>query len=282
LTIFIAPDLPIRAVLGLIFLLFLPGYVATAALFPEKDRIDIIERIALSFGLSIAIVPLTGLALNYTPFGIRLDPILVVISAFILIVSIVAWRRRIYLPEDERFRVDISIDLSMKGMPLIDKLLTVGITVTLIATVALLAYVIAVPRSGESFTQLAILGPDMKAKDYPRNLSVGQEALVHVSIGSFETSKKNYSLVICLQRQNSTTNITHWNATDPFGGPVLFNEGLAYASNFSLEPGEYNNKSFRFSISETGTFKLRFMLFLEGQSLTEQPYREVYLWLFVS
>ena len=282
MTIFIAPDLPIRAVLGLIFLLFLPGYVATAALFPEKDRIDIIERIALSFGLSIAIVPLTGLALNYTPFGIRLDPILVVISAFILIVSIVAWRRRIYLPEDERFRVDISINLSMKGMPLIDKLLTVGITVTLIATVALLAYVIAVPRSGESFTQLAILGPDMKAKDYPRNLSVGQEALVHVSVGSFETSKKNYSLVICLQRQNSTTNITHWNATDPFGGPVVFDEGLAYASNFSLEPREYNNKSFRFSISETGTFKLRFMLFLEGQSVTEQPYREVYLWLFVS
>ena len=76
----------------------------------------------MSFGLSIAIVPLTGLALNYTPFGIRLDPILAVLFAFILIVSIVAWRRRIYLPEDERFRIDVSIDLSMKDMPMIDKL----------------------------------------------------------------------------------------------------------------------------------------------------------------
>ena len=152
---------------------------------------------------------------------------------------------------------------------------------TLVATVALLAYVIAVPRSGESFTQLALLGPDMMAKDYPRNLSVGEVALVHVSVGSFETSPKSYSLVICLQRQNSTTNVTHWSDADPFWGTVSFDEGLAYASNFSLSPGEYNNNSFRFSVSETGTFKLRFMLFLEGQSIAEQPYREAYLWLSV-
>ena len=30
-----------------------------------------IERVALSFGLSIAISPLLGLGLNYTPFGLR-------------------------------------------------------------------------------------------------------------------------------------------------------------------------------------------------------------------
>jgi len=33
-------------------------------LFPGKDDLDGIERIALSFGLSIAVVPLLGLALN--------------------------------------------------------------------------------------------------------------------------------------------------------------------------------------------------------------------------
>lgn len=282
LTIHIAPEFQLRTILGLIFLLFLPGYVATAALFPEKGRIDAIERIALSFGLSIAIVSLTGLALNYTPFGIRLDPILVVLAAFILIVSVVAWRRRMYLPVDERFRIDVSIDLNMRDMPMVDKLLTIGIVVALVATVVLLAYIIAVPRSGESFTQFALLGPDMMAKDYPRNLSVGQTALVYVSVGSFETSPKNYSLVILLQRQNSTTNITHWNSTEPFSGTVSFDQGLAYVSNFSLSPEEYYNRSFSFSVSETGTFKLRFMLFLEGQSFVEQPYREVYLWLYVT
>jgi len=61
---------PIRIILGLPLVLFLPGYSLIATLFPRKDDLDAIERIALSFGLSIAIVPLLGLALNYTPFGI--------------------------------------------------------------------------------------------------------------------------------------------------------------------------------------------------------------------
>jgi len=43
--------------------LFLPGYTLIATLFPRKDDLDGIERVALSFGLSIAITPLLGLAL---------------------------------------------------------------------------------------------------------------------------------------------------------------------------------------------------------------------------
>ncbi|MCK4222104.1 MAG: DUF1616 domain-containing protein, partial [Dehalococcoidia bacterium] len=57
---------PLRIVLGLPFLLFSPGYALIAALFPKKGSLDGIERIALSFGLSIAVVPLIGLILNYT------------------------------------------------------------------------------------------------------------------------------------------------------------------------------------------------------------------------
>jgi hypothetical protein len=77
------PLVYIRYVLGTIFVLWLPGYSFTKALFPTKstDRkpagnLDSIERIALSIGLSLALVPIVGLLLNYTPWGIRLTPIL--------------------------------------------------------------------------------------------------------------------------------------------------------------------------------------------------------------
>jgi len=98
-------ETPVRIILGLLLVLFLPGYSLIAALFPRKDDLDGIERIALSFGLSIAVVPLLGLALDYTPFGIRLVPVLVVLSVFTVLLAVIAGVRRLGLPEGERFVV---------------------------------------------------------------------------------------------------------------------------------------------------------------------------------
>jgi len=76
------PLVYIRYVLGSIFVLWLPGYTFIKALFPTKvpiqtssEDLDKIERVALSIGMSIALVPIVGLLLNYTPWGIRLTPI---------------------------------------------------------------------------------------------------------------------------------------------------------------------------------------------------------------
>jgi len=61
-----------RMIIGSIFVLFIPGFAWTFAFF-EKNEIDAIERIALSFGLSIALVPLTIFYLNYL-FTARIHP----------------------------------------------------------------------------------------------------------------------------------------------------------------------------------------------------------------
>jgi len=97
---------PVRIILGLPLVLFLPGYALIATLFPRKDDLDVIERVALSFGLSIAITPLLGLGLNYTPFGIRLTPVLIVLSIFTIALAIGAWARRSRILDEDRFVVD--------------------------------------------------------------------------------------------------------------------------------------------------------------------------------
>jgi len=63
-----------RYLFSSVFVLFLPGYSLIKALFSSKE-LDNIERLALSVGLSLALVPLVGLLLNYTPWGIRTIPV---------------------------------------------------------------------------------------------------------------------------------------------------------------------------------------------------------------
>ena len=79
----------VRNILGAVFVLFLPGYSFIKALFPEKE-LDNIERIALSIGMSLALVPITGLVLNYTPLGIRVTPITLSLLALTAIFATIA------------------------------------------------------------------------------------------------------------------------------------------------------------------------------------------------
>ena len=61
-----------RPIIGAIAVLFVPGYAFVAALFPQKKTLKDGVRLGLSFGLSIVIVPLLEIGLNYTRWGIRL------------------------------------------------------------------------------------------------------------------------------------------------------------------------------------------------------------------
>ena len=63
-----------------IFLLFTPGYVSSKILFPRATDFDSIERFMLSVGLSVVILMIVGLLLNFTSWGISLTPIVVSLS----------------------------------------------------------------------------------------------------------------------------------------------------------------------------------------------------------
>lgn len=88
------PLIVARYVLGSLAVLFLPGFVTVEALYPGEDELEPLERLALSIGLSLAIVPLIGLLLNYTPWGIRLTPIAVSLSAYVVGIGLIAEYRK--------------------------------------------------------------------------------------------------------------------------------------------------------------------------------------------
>lgn len=83
-----------RYVLGGVFVLFLPGFMLISVLYPRGGELDGLEKLALSIGLSLAIVPLLGLVLNYTPWGIRLEPIIISLAAFAEVLAVACVVRR--------------------------------------------------------------------------------------------------------------------------------------------------------------------------------------------
>lgn len=253
---------PIRIILGLPLVLFLPGYSLIAALFPRKDDLDAIERIALSFGLSIAITPLLGLALNYTPFGIRLSPVLIVLSVFTISLAIGAHVRRSMIPEADRFVVEFGAFFkSMKESFMtkdtkIDRILSVILIISIVLAISITAYVIITPKEGEKFTEFYVLGPGGMAEEYPTNLTVGEEGEVIIGIINHEYANTSYQL------------------------EVRLNEAAINEKDIELMHNETWESPFTFKATKVGEDqKLEFLLYTVSE---EGIYRSLHLWVDVT
>ena len=190
------PSTGLRIALGLPFLVFFPGYTLMAALFPQRGGVGVLERIALSFGMSIAVVPLLGLVLNYTPWGIRLEPILYSVASFILITSIIAWLRRKRLPQAERFGIEFQFGVLGWGGGIWDKVLSVILVIAILGALGMMGYAIATPKVGERFTEFYILGLDGQAADYPMEIKVGEPERVTVGIVNHESEVVSYHVEV--------------------------------------------------------------------------------------
>jgi len=96
--IYLMPQVPpyvyLRYAVGSLFVLYLPGFALIEALYPKREDLDSLERLALSIGLSLALVPLVGLVLNYTPWGIRLNPIFISLAFLTIALGAVAVTRK--------------------------------------------------------------------------------------------------------------------------------------------------------------------------------------------
>lgn len=252
----LAPTSPVRVVLGLPFVLFFPGYTLVAALYPRRDDLEGIERLALSLGLSLAVVPLIGLVLNYLPWGIRLVPILVGLTAFTLACAAAAARRRRQITPHEQFTADARVVVALlRGVPW----RTVVVGAAIMAVVLGLGFrfgVLGGSRIGETFTEFYVLGPGGKAEGYPRRLFVGDRAEVMLGIVNHESRQARYTVQI---RAGS----------EVLGrvGPLILGHDEKWEQRVTFTPRRPG-----------GRVKVEFLLFMDGGS---SPYRQLHLWLDV-
>jgi uncharacterized membrane protein len=321
-------DSPVRVVVGLAFVLFVPGYAFVAMLFPEAggppagragqeadtsagaagddgpeetdgnpvpdeavgpagDRgIDGLERVALSFGLSIAVVPLLGLALNFTPFGIRLVPIVVTLGGFTAAsTAVAAWRRR-QLPSAERFRVPYRAWLAAARREVLDPptrldaALNVALAVAVLLAASSVVYAVAVPPQGEQFTELYLLTEDedgeLVADGYPDSFTPGESESLYVGVGNHEHETVEYTVVVQLQRvegEGNDSRVTDRERLDTFTATVAHNETWTAERSLTVD-GDVTGEDLRLS----------FLLY-EGDPpaapTRANAYRDVHLWVDV-
>ena len=92
----------LRVAFGLAFLFFIPGFALTWALYVTKDEIAIINRLALSFVLSLATAMLSTLFLD-SVIGVDTTPLNIVITLVIFsVLMVLIWEIRLQLGTNVR------------------------------------------------------------------------------------------------------------------------------------------------------------------------------------
>jgi uncharacterized membrane protein len=258
----------LRTYLGILLVLFLPGYALTGAIFSAKKDLEGIERALISLGLSIAIVPIMGLVLNYTIWGIQEITLLTSLSIFILLMCAIAYHRRSLLPEEEAFEVPfkafflrMKTEILKKPESKIDRVFAVILVLSTLASVVGLAHIVGNPKEREHFTEFYILGANKTADGYPTDLVLGKNGMVIVGIVNHEYRPVDYTMELRLENQSL---------------PLPKDQKqISLAHNMSwIEPVTFT-PPFR-----GNNMKLEFLLFNETEKKT--PYRNLHIWINVT
>jgi uncharacterized membrane protein len=260
---------PLRVMLVLPVILFIPGYCVIAALFPKDGDIDLIERFVLSVGVSIAIVPLIGLGLNFTPWGIRLEPLVIAITLFTFLMILAAQYTRAMVPYDERFRISffgVANGFSQWVFPkktgMLDQVLSGVLVLAILVAIGTGVYVLSVPREGERFTEFFILGINQSAADYPDRIITGQNYSLSVGVGNHEYRNTRYTIETWMMQTefDNTTNSSRIVAMDPQDRVLLsmgHNQSTIVPYTLSVNSTKYNRLEFLLFDENVPGFEVR-------------------------
>ncbi|QLD87119.1 DUF1616 domain-containing protein [Natronomonas halophila] len=225
--------------LGVPFLLFLPGYAIVAALFPEEPAAstwktptapwdgnpDWTVRLALSIVLSAIVVAGAGVVIDWVA-GIRLLPAVVAIGGVTLAGVAVALLRRLRLPP--KVRANPFAGRSLGTLSMGSGLQNLTLAVAVLALVGSVAFVGAVPTQGEAFTESYLLTEnaegDLVADDYPTEFVAGEGQPLHLDIENNEFRPVTYEVAVVVQEVDADGTVVAQQRIDRFAVDLAHGE----------------------------------------------------------
>jgi uncharacterized membrane protein len=270
LAILYAPSNIARIILGVPFLLFFPGYTLMAVLFVNKEEMDRLEKFALSFGISVAVVALIGFGLNYSTWGIKLEPVLISVASFIIVMSEIALIR-LRLQKSARLTMEFHVRLPSWEGGIFSKSFSIILFVCILGALGFLGHTLTAHYNSEIFTEFYILGDDGKAERYPTEFIITQGQVTSVSYDSgltfTNTDKGNLTLGIVSHEKQETVYYVNLKID---GLPAKIDyQGttIDQLSNIDLQPEQKWEQTIGFAPQNTGANQKVELFLFKDQSL---------------
>lgn len=248
-----------RALLGLVYLLLVPGYLLHLVLFPRRDHPDSIERVALSLGMSMAIFPPVALTLDALGLGFDTPVILVAYLGITVVLGILSWVRRQRIQVDVRFALTLG---SSAGEEIerdrLNRWLTRLIVFALLLGVAAMIGILFLPSPAREFTEFYLIGEEGLAENFPRFVTIDEPITIIYNIINNERDAHQYRV----EARSASSRILA--TTEPITIPI----GGAVEDSLRITPDEIGDN-------------VRIDIWLY-QDNNPEPYRALRLWLNVS
>ena len=295
----------LRPILAVGFVILVPGYAVVAAAFPSSHRPSaasgeaqnrtggpgLLSRLVFSFGASIAIATLTGIALGATEWGIRQRSIFAALAAITILTVPVAVYRRRRLPPQSRFRVFDDPERSIqRARTVVFGANSTGeaiLNIVLVAVVILSVVVGAgiAPAQEEGVTEFYLLSEgddgEFTASDYPSTLARGESHSFLVGVGNGEYEPLKYTVVVKIQRLGPD------NETVTDGGGDVENGGDGNRDRLTATLRHDQSRRFEHTVTPEmsgDNVRLVYLLYTgppPANPQTSNAYLELHLWLTV-
>lgn len=254
-----------RIILAATWLLFVPGFCLTVALFPRKTDLDGMERLGLSLGLSLAMIAILAPILDQLPSGIHVWSILLAeYIATTVFLGLALWRRA-QLAAHEIYSAHPLEQLRLwrrSLSPSQRRLMLLSSGLLLIALFSL-TWTILVPSPKSYMTEFYVLGPDGRAEGYTAEALAGEQITTTVGITNRERDERTYDIDVWI--------VDPW---DP-----AHKELAARVGAITLAPGQRHEQPISWQMQgPVGDQQVELWL-MDGKST--QPYRSLRLWISV-
>jgi uncharacterized membrane protein len=237
----------LQALLGIPYALLALGYLLQLILFPRREDLNWDNRLALSFGLSIAIVAPLPIILFHFQGNLSLVLFTTTWFALLFLFVVITALRQIYIVPEKRARLRWSISVcevweneTRSGRMLLI-LLSVSLLISLVAGFGLAV----LPLPSSEFTEFYILGEDGMGENYPYTLVINQPAQITLGI----INQENKAMLYTVEAQDETGVIGQ-------DGPFVLDDQESTEFQFTFYPAsggekvEINFYLFRFGITE--------------------------------